>query len=339
MNFSYIKKITIYMEINDNNEAVTCRICGDQCKRIYGKHLKFAHNNMTTVEYKNLFPGAPIMALCDREKTTINSGKHMKEERYKKMFSEKIKGNKNPNHKSNTSESDRRSRSPFSKDFIKYDGIENVEEHISTFAKLAIKDRISDTTLQYYLDKGYNEEESIKLLKERQTTFSFEKCIKRYGDSGVDIYTNRQIKWQKSLSENGNMKNGYSGVSQDLFNSMCDKIKGNFRYATNGGELSLKKENGGIWVYDFADVDNKKIIEYQGDFYHANPEKFGADDTPHPFRRNIKSSEIWLNDEKKKNVANENGYEVLYIWDSEFSRVGKENKNKIIDKCIKFLRS
>ena len=57
------------MEINDNNEAVTCRICGDQCKRIYGKHLKFAHNNMTTVEYKNLFPGAPIMALCDREKT------------------------------------------------------------------------------------------------------------------------------------------------------------------------------------------------------------------------------------------------------------------------------
>ena len=82
------------MEINDNNEAVTCRICGDQCKRIYGKHLKFAHNNMTTVEYKNLFPGAPIMALCDREKTTINSGKHMKEERYKKMFSEKIKGNK-----------------------------------------------------------------------------------------------------------------------------------------------------------------------------------------------------------------------------------------------------
>ena len=57
------------------------------------------------------------------------------------------------------------------------------------------------------------------------------------------------------------------------------------------------------------------------------------------FRKNIKSSEIWLNDEKKKNVANENGYEVLYIWDSEFSRVGKENKNKIIDKCIKFLRS
>ena len=76
------------MEINDNKEMVTCRICGEQCKRIYGKHLKFKHENMTTDEYKKLYPDAPIMALLDKEKTTINSGKHMKEEKYKKMFSE-----------------------------------------------------------------------------------------------------------------------------------------------------------------------------------------------------------------------------------------------------------
>jgi hypothetical protein len=36
------------------------------------------------------------------------------------MFSEKIKGEKNPNHKSNTTELERKSRSPFSKEFIKY---------------------------------------------------------------------------------------------------------------------------------------------------------------------------------------------------------------------------
>ena len=140
------------MEINDNKETVTCRICGEQCKRIYGKHLKFKHNNMTTDEYKKIYPGAPIMALLDKVKTSTNSGKHMKDEKYKKMFSDMFKGEKNPNHKSNTTELERKSRSPFSKDFVKYDGIENVEEHISNFAKLAIKDRISDTTIQYYLD-------------------------------------------------------------------------------------------------------------------------------------------------------------------------------------------
>ena len=54
--------------INDNNETVTCRICGEQCKRVYGKHLKFAHNNMTTEEYKRLYPGSPIAALSDKIK-------------------------------------------------------------------------------------------------------------------------------------------------------------------------------------------------------------------------------------------------------------------------------
>jgi hypothetical protein len=36
------------MKIDDNLETVTCRICGEQCRRIYGKHLKFKHNNMKT---------------------------------------------------------------------------------------------------------------------------------------------------------------------------------------------------------------------------------------------------------------------------------------------------
>ena len=71
------------MIINDNTEEVTCRICGEQCKRIYGKHLKFKHNNMTTNEYKKKFPNAPIMALSDIKNTTKNSGKHMKQEKYK----------------------------------------------------------------------------------------------------------------------------------------------------------------------------------------------------------------------------------------------------------------
>ena len=269
------------MEINDNNEAVTCRICGYQCKRIYGKHLKFAHNNMTTVEYKNLFPGAPIMALCDREKTTINSGKHMKEERYKKMFSEKIKGNKNPNHKSNTSESDRRSRSPFSKDFIKYDGIENVEEHISTFAKLAIKDRISDTTLQYYVNKGYSINESEKLLKERQTTFSLRKCIQKYGnDDGHKKWMDRQEKWLKNYQ-----KVNYSKISQEMFISIYkellnvgffDKVyfakldkNNNIHESKNNYEYRLKLNKSYI-LPDFFIPSLNLILEFDGTYYHRD---------------------------------------------------------------------
>lgn len=210
---------------------------------------------MKTDEYKSLYPDAPIMALSDKEKTTLNSGKHMKQEKYKKMFSDKIKGDKNPNHKSKTTESERKSRSPFSKEFIKYENVENVEEYISTFAKEAIKDRVSDTTLQYYINKGYSTVESEKLLKKRQATFSLEKCIEKHGDE-----------------------------------------------------------------------------------YHANPLKFGENDTPHPFRKNITSKDIWMKDREKLKTAIDNGFEVLYIWDSEYSRVGEVKKSKIIIKCINFLK-
>jgi hypothetical protein len=288
------------MEIKDSVDSVTCRLCGEQCRRVYGKHLKFKHNNMSTEEYKKLFPGAPIMALSDRENTTKNSGLHMKTEKYKKMFSEKIKGEKNPNHKSNTTEDERKSRSPFSKKFIKYENIENVEEHISNFVKDSIKNRIHTTTLEYYLERGYSEEESQNKLKERQSTFSLKKCIEKYGEEyGEKRWRERQEKWQISLLENGNMKCGYSKISQELFDTLCNELNKendiDIYYATKNKEYYLSIKNVGFFSYDFTDTKNRKIIEYNGDQYHANPQMYRESDYPHPFYKENGPSayEIW----------------------------------------------
>jgi hypothetical protein len=314
------------MEINDNIETVTCRICGEQCKRIYGKHLKFAHNDMTTNEYKTLYPGAPIMALSDKTKTTINSGKHMKEERYKKMFSEKIKGDKNPNHTSKTTEGERKSRSPFSKEFIKYKDVNNIEEHISTFAKQAIKDRISDTTLQYYLDRGYNEEESTKLLKERQTTFSLEKCIEKYGDVvGHERWMGRQEKWLNNYK-----KVNYSKISQELFISIYETLKeigfdekiyfakldkdGSIHDTNKNYEYRLKLNKSYI-LPDFFIPSLNLILEFDGTYYHRN--------TTENKEREIRRDE---------NIIN-SGYRVLHITESEYN----ENKELTILKLVNFI--
>lgn len=330
------------MEINDNKETVTCRICGEQCKRIYGRHLKHSHNDMKTDEYKKMFPGAPIMALSDKEKTTINSGQHMKTKKYKKMFSEKIKGEKNPNHKSNTTELERKSRSPFSKDFTKYNNIENIEEHISSFVKESIKNRISDTTLKYYLDKGYSIEESIKLLKDRQTTFSLEKCIEKFGEvDGQNRWIDRQEKWQTSLLENGNIKCGYSKISQELFYELLKEYNyedmKNIYFATKNKEYYISLKGFGFFIYDFTDLANKKIIEYNGDCYHANPSIYKEDDYPHPYYKENGPSALdtWKKDEIKINIAKEKGFDVLVIWDSEY----RKDKNKTIEKCLNFLKN
>lgn len=331
--------------INDCYETVTCRLCGEQCSRVYGMHLRYKHNNMKSEEYKKMFPDAPMTAPKDKEATSKNSGKHMQTEEYKKMFSEKIKGDKNPNHKSKTTKEERQSRSPFSKKFVKYDGIDNVEEHISKFAKEAIKDRVSDTTLEYWLNKGFNEEEAKIKLKERQTTFTLEKCIAKYGEvEGIEVYNERQINWQKTMFENGNVKCGFSMISQELFDKIYESYgeykEGDVYYATKNKEYFLNKKGVGFFVYDYVDLVNRKIIEYNGDQYHANPNKYNENDFPHPYYKENGPSakEIWEKDAIKRKCAEDNGFEVLYIWDSEFSRVGVNKRKAVIDKCIAFLK-
>ncbi len=51
-------------------------------------------------------------------------------------------------------------------------------------------------------------------------------------------------------------------------------------YVKFNKELRLNKEDGGIWLYDYCDLTNKKIIEYHGDMFHGNPKKFKASDKP-----------------------------------------------------------
>lgn len=199
--------------------------------------------------------------------------------------------------------------------------------------------RLIPSNIEYWVNKGFTKEEAKKKVSEHQSTFTLEKCIQKYGEEdGKNRFTDRQNKWLKSLLTNGNMVIGYSKISQELFYEILEKYnideKKNIYFATHNGEYKIEKDKGGIWLYDFTDLKNKKIIEYHGDDYHGNPKKYLAEDHPHPFRKNITAQEMWDKDKLKLNHANEKGFEVLVIWDSEY-RWG--NKQEIIDKCIAFL--
>jgi len=322
----------------EGRDYVVCKICGVKSGRLYGKHLQ--SHGITSKEYKNKYPDALLTPLKDKEKTSKNSGKHMKQEKYKKMFSEKFKGDKNPNHKTKTTKKERKERSPFSKDFLYHE----TEEERQKFIKNALKNRKHTTRLDYYIEQGFDEETSEKMLKERQTTFSLDICIQKYGEKeGRKIWKSRQAKWQQQLLVGGNLKCGYSKVSQDLFYVLLKYYenvdeKKDIYFATKNQEYFISKKGTDkdprIFVqYDFCDRKNKKIIEYNGDEYHANPKKYKSTDNPHPFRKWITSQEIWDKDSEKIRIANEEGFEVLTIWDSEY----KKKKEETIEKCRDFL--
>jgi ssDNA-binding Zn-finger/Zn-ribbon topoisomerase 1 len=226
------------------------------------------------------------------------------------------------------------------KGFSQYEAKKKISEHQSNAAKhVDFEKRLLPSNLEYWLNKGYSKEESKVKVSENQTTFSLEKCIEKYGeDEGLKRFTDRQNKWLNSLITNGNMVIGYSKISQELFYKLLETYEINDRnkiyFATHNKEFRLNKTEGGLWLYDFTDLKNKKIIEYNGDDYHANPKKYLAEDYPNPFKKDITAQEIWDKDSKKINMAKKNGFEVMVIWDSEY-RWG--NKKKVINKCLEFL--
>ena len=57
--------------------------------------------------------------------------------------------------------------------------------------------------VEYWLSKGYNEEEAKQLISKSQKTFSLEACIKKYGlEEGIKRFEKRQDKWLRSLRQN-----------------------------------------------------------------------------------------------------------------------------------------
>ncbi len=196
------------------------------------------------------------------------------------------------------------------------------------------------TKIEYYLSRGYSEEEGKKIISTIQNRFSLDGCKEKYGDiDGQRVWKERQEKWQESLSKNGNIKGGYSKISQDLFKDILYQYPineiDNIYFWTKNKEY-LIDDGKSIFLYDFTDIKRMKIIEYNGDQYHANPLVYSESEFPHPYNKKngFSSKDIWEKDLRKAKLAESKGFQVLTIWDSEY----RKDPVKTLEKCIDFLQ-
>lgn len=97
--------------------------------------------------------------------------------------------------------------------------------------------------------------------------------------------------------------------------------------------ISFKREvclNNKKHRIDFL-LENKKVIEVNGDFWHANPEIYGEDvEKYHPLQ--LRTLVRYKN---KVLFLSENNYELLEIWENEIDNNYEDVKNKI----LKYARS
>lgn len=125
---------------------------------------------------------------------------------------------------------------------------------------------------EYYLeDAQTNYDLADWLLKQRQTTFSKDICIEKYGEKeGIKVWQKRQNKWQNNLKSK----------PQEEINRINRAKTTNMKYySISSYEREIKeilncKSQIEIDDYKFDLGINDKIIEFNGDYWHCNPKLY-----------------------------------------------------------------
>ena len=322
-------------KFSDGSDYVVCKECGDKAKQIT-QHIRKIHH-MTVDEY------------CVKHSCTVHD---LSCESLHRALSTNIqkacvegrcgwqKGGDNPSH---SEEVKNGRRSPFSMNYHGYDGMTD-EEKRNMVLKLAKevaetrdKNGNSTTTLEYYLKRGYTEEEAVDMLRNRQTTFTLEKCQKKYGEiEGERIYRERQERWQNTINSKSPEEidrinrakfgdgRGYSRISQELFDKIVEKIGSEYKeiyYATRGdGDFNEYMvhtlDNKHRYFLDFFVKDNNSVIEFDGEYWHGEKRGNQARDR-----------------EREENIR-KLGLKVFRVDEVEY----RKNPVRMVNECVKFIR-
>ena len=299
---------------------VGCPVCGFRSAVLSVAHLKW--HGLSVEEMKLKYPNQKMLSDVSRTKS-----------------SEQMSGSNNPwfDHGGKMS--------PFSSKFVKYTDLtsEEIELKIDKTgkkSKATAKQNNNDTTLlSYYISRGLSETDASKALRNRQSTFSLEKCIEKHGlELGTKRWEARQTKWLSTLDSKTDEEkaeinrkklcttnSNVSSKEKKLFELLAPLIP--------NLEIQFKLQYGlNHYKYDFR--CGNKIVEFNGDYWHANPAIHeDTDFIKIRGKGSIPVKMLWEKDLEKKKIANNNGFELLVIWEKDFDK----NPQLCVDKIISFM--
>lgn len=204
------------------------------------------------------------------------------------------------------------------------------EKWIST---LASKSKEEQTDINKR--KGYNKERLIEkhgnekaeeICKSKAVTYDV--MLNRYGKERAD-------EWYQALINRTKLNPRKTSISSIKF--VEELLKFDFKdknHVLHGSsELCLNNPDKKFYLFDFAInlPDNKKVIEFHGDYIHMNPKKY--EKSYFNQLQKMTAEEKWKKDEHKQRVAEKAGFSYYIVWESDF----KQNKTKTIQQCIQFL--
>lgn len=198
--------------------------------------------------------------------------------------------------------------------------------------------------------------EKLNDIFKNRTNFSLEYCKEKYGDDkGLLVWKERQQLWQTTLNnksqEEINNINKKKSLSLENFINKYGEIDGNIRYENylknrniqysklscvfftklykklrklniiertdvyfgiTGGKEYFIKDKHNTRFYDFCIPKLNIIIEFQGIAFHPKP-----NDITWKSAYGLSYEEVYSNDKLKEQMANNRGFNILYVWEDE----------------------
>lgn len=205
------------------------------------------------------------------------------------------------------------------------------------------------------LIKKYGEDEGLEryeaYCKRQQYTTSIEHFIEKYGeDEGqkkwYQFYNDRaksnDISFimekyditfneaEKLLSERYQRPSFISTKEKKFVDHFSSTISKNV-YAYNNRQFCIwSEELSTPLFYDITSTERKKIIEYNGDYWHCNPSRYNSDF--YHKQSKCTATEIWKRDALKIDAAKNRGFEVFTIWETEYDA----NPDQVIENILKW---
>jgi G:T-mismatch repair DNA endonuclease (very short patch repair protein) len=316
-------------------DNVICKVCKKNFKRITHKHLKT--HNMTEDGYKKLYPDDELISKGTRLRLATNSIEHFTEkhgvdgeQRYREY--KEFMGVKNTlaykKLKYGWSEEDftkyNNSRAITLENMVKKYGSRIGTQKYNEYCKIQ---SVSGVSLEYFKSKHGDQEGKIIFDRvNKSKAHNLENYIKKYGS--VEIATKKLEEFFHRLNEVG----FNSAVQKEFISLIMLQIETHL-YSCLNNEFGVWSHNIGRYVkYDLVDEENKKVIEFNGDFWHCNPKKYHKSFI-HPIMKRT-AADIWERDHIKLSEMESRGYETMVVWESDFL----SDKNNIIEECVQWMK-
>ena len=349
-------------EIDNAKTKVKCEICGEYLRNISNTHLK--KHGITQQEYKKQFPEAPIFSdgllniQKEKRESTIyerygndKSIYQITEESFiknngieegKKLWKEYLKNrehqgslefycNKYGDEEGAKIYKERcsalKGKNTLSGFISKY-GEEIGTKKYNEFCKIQSKCR----SLESYINK-YGEEKGNKIYQEinKKKSITLGNFILKYGEEEGKKRFQQLIDKRQEFAQ--------SDIALELFNILLSQLNSEkiYFYGHPKEFGVMIQEDKVYYMLDFYCQDNNKVIEFYGDYWHANPKIYNENDiVDYPNNKSLTAKDVWDKDEQRiARIKKQLKCDILIIWQKDFI----ENKEETIKKAINFLKN